>query len=462
MAHHTTKSTCSPPSPHHASAGCSGGIIRRRGSPARRHGSQPQSAVHEVGNSGTISGVLWRRGWRWVAVALGSLALATTIAVAWQRYGLDKAAALATVLALLPIMAALFGWAHHFSRRRMRSRPDQIDAAAEMLARVVLQQWRAEAAIRQLLDPEPLAVRWKPTQLPAADHPEVAGVMSGRTNEIDQLIKAFLDLPHRRLVILGEPGAGKTTLALLFVLALINQRGPRAAVPVLLSAASWNPDEEHLHDWVERRLTEDYSELCDTSIYGSSAVHELVADRLVLPVIDGLDELPEGRRQNALRSANRVLIAGDPLVVTCRTTEYLAAVGAADVITGAAVIEAQPVRPAEVVAFLRRVIPPGPHGQRWEPIFAELKGAPDGDLAAALSTPLTVWLLRTVYAERNTDPGKLVDIGRFAGRTAIEYHLLESLVPTLIRAWGEINMPMTVKLPLGQSSSSTRRGSRVA
>jgi hypothetical protein len=51
---------------------------------------------------------------------------------------------------------------------------------------------------------------------------------------------------------------------------------------------------------------------------------------------------------------------------------------------------------------------------------------PGGDLAAALSTPLMVWLARRVYRAPATDPAELV---RLPDRAAVEEHLLDGLIP---------------------------------
>lgn len=65
----------------------------------------------------------------------------------------------------------------------------------------------------------------------------------------------FRKLPARQLVVLGEPGGGKSVLALLLTLGLLRDGEPEAAVPVLLSASTWAVH-ERLDHWLERRLTE--------------------------------------------------------------------------------------------------------------------------------------------------------------------------------------------------------------
>lgn len=135
------------------------------------------------------------------------------------------------------------------------------------------------------------------------------------------LADAYLRLPERRMVVTGAAGAGKTVLALELLLSLLERRLPEQAVPVRLSLAKWNPDIS-LEAWLVR-------EIADTYGTGARAARALVGQRLVLPVLDGLDEMDgeEGsstRAARALEQINRYhgLRGTTPLVVTCRTETY--------------------------------------------------------------------------------------------------------------------------------------------
>jgi hypothetical protein len=63
--------------------------------------------------------------------------------------------------------------------------------------------------------------------------------------DIHEIVAAFRDLPRRQLVVLGEPGAGKTALTVLLTLGLLEPRLPGEPVPVLLALTSWAPDVEN-------------------------------------------------------------------------------------------------------------------------------------------------------------------------------------------------------------------------
>jgi hypothetical protein len=371
---------------------------------------------------------------RWAVALVASAAMIIIVALAWFLDP-NQVATIVAIVALSPTLASLLWWARQGSGSPSISTPAQIDALTERLRSAIRSQWQSEAATRQLRDPEPLAVRWRPAGPPVIDHVDVSGTMYGDTNDMSGLVERFLRLPHRRLVVLGEIGSGKTTLAVLFTLELLKQGSNSDLVPVLLSAGSWNPSREHLYGWVRRRLVEDHSALRDRSAYGPTAAHDLVHSSRILPMIDGLDELPPDRRKTALTAINATFTTDNPLIITCRTDEYKITVEASRPVRGAAVIEPLPVSPSDAATFLRRGDSPS-HTRRWDWLFAHLRQS--RSLSAVMSSPLMIWLMRAVYAGADSNPGELLDVQQFPDPAAIEKHLLDALVPTLIgRANGQ-------------------------
>jgi len=310
------------------------------------------------------------------------------------------------------------------------------DLLAAELAGLVERQWAREAAVRLLRRPRPLTVRWSLTGDAAAPAVEVFGPAAcggGRVlrGDVSDIAAAFRGIPGRRVVVVGASGSGKTVLALLLTLDLVASRDPDEPAPVLLSVSSWDP-REHLDGWLARRLAEEYPTLADRRRYGEDALLRLVRTGRVLPVLDGLDEMCPRRRPAAITALNTAA-AGRPVVLTCRRDAYADAVTAAGTpLDRAAVIELEPITAAAAAAYL-------PAGQvdgmrRWAWVVAELRHRPDGPLAQALSTPLMVYLARTVYAAPSSDPAHLTDPTRFPSRAHIEAHLLEGYLPAVYAA----------------------------
>ncbi len=299
----------------------------------------------------------------------------------------------------------------------------QFDRAVTELAEAVTWQWRAEAELRSLHRPQPIMLHWSAVARRGKPAPR---------GDLDDIAEAFTALPVRQLVVLGDPGSGKSVLALMLTLELLRTRTPDAPVPVLLSLASWDPRREHLDRWLAARLAENHPALLNAREYGTDAPTRLVLGGHVVPVLDGLDEMPADLRVAALDALDQTMGAGRSLVLTCRSAEYDQATRASGtVLSAATVVRLEPVARQEAITYLS-----ARQGEdRWRPLADRLRGDPDGALARVLRTPLMVDLARIGYGRPPADPADLLAA---EDAEVLEGELLDSFVPN---AYAQVPQP---------------------
>lgn len=362
------------------------------------------------------------------------------------------AAALGVFLSVASLVVA---WLGYRADRRESATAAGTAAIADEFALAVRGEWEAEARLRRLNDPYALPVSWTAAEeeltepwedLSARPDARVGSVsgpagLSGRDDEIGDLFRDRL--PISRLVVLGEPGSGKSMLLVRLLLDLCARRTSGDPVPVLFSLSSWDPGTEDLGGWLEQQLRTHHPALA-AGHDGSTQARALLEHRLVLPLLDGFDEMAPAAQAVALDAINRALPVGHPFVLSGRTAEYRRALtpdaGVPVRLNGAAAIVLEPLGPDTTAAYLVRDAG-GSHSAsaaRWSPVLARLgTRSPVGE---ALDTPLTLFLARTIYNPRPgessgglPDPGKLCDERRFPDADAVRTHLFEAYVPAAYR-----------------------------
>ncbi|WP_123970096.1 NACHT domain-containing protein [Streptomyces sp. TLI_185] len=387
-----------------------------------------------------------------------------------RRFDLGVPATAVTVL--LGLAPAYLAWAS-FRADRVEADPVDLDRVVDELAMAVRNQWDSEVAVRRVHDPYPLPVAWQvapgdlaepwgflselarawpggPPGDPALWPPDASG-LAGRDGEIGQV---FLErVPTRRLVILGEPGSGKSVLLIRLLQDLLARRTTTDPVPMLFSLASWDP-RQPLKAWMADQLRHAHPGLTAAAPSpvaltataadgaGDLALYLLNAGR-VLPLLDGLDELPPAQHAIALDLLNRDLAASQPLVLTSRTAPYHAAMarpGTTVRLNGAAVLQLCRLGARAAADYLSRDAggPDSPAAERWSSVVTHL--GTDSPVGQALSTPLGLFLARTIYnprpgahpgsgAARHPDPDELCDTTAFPDRAAIDAHLFSAFIP---------------------------------
>ncbi len=382
----------------------------------------------------------------WIAGALGLIAGG----VVWAG-GQGKAAALLAGLGVLLPVAA-------FLADKIAARSGDLDIAtvADRLADLVRDQWDVEATRRgvrgsmlevfwQGADAD-LVYSWADLQRQAAgggNGPASATPGSGPGDLAGSgaLLAAYERSPCKRLVVLGEAGAGKTNLLVRLVLDLLDQRQSGDPVPLLLPLASWDPAGPSLYAWLESQILREYAHLAAVdSATGRKRAGSLLDAGLILPVLDGLDEIFADGRDQALVALNDGLRSNVGLIISSRPSEFRTAVHPhADWpsihLAGAAGIQLTPLTAPVVRDYL--LANAGGYGSvRWAPVLAAL-ATPASPLAQALTTPLAGSLASAIYNPRPRESvlglPNPADLTTLPTPADVEQHLFAGFIPAAYR-----------------------------
>lgn len=178
------------------------------------------------------------------------------------------------------------------------------------------------------------------------------------------------------LLILGEPGAGKTTMLLDLTRDLLHraEQDPLFPIPVVFNLASWNG--QPLADWLVGELSQKYR-------LPPKIARPWIENDEILPLLDGLDEVAPLKRETCVAAINRHHRRHfTPLVVCSRTTDYEALPARFD-LRSAVVL--QPLTRPQIEAYFDSL------GPEFRSVRAMLQA--DNDLLTLARTPLLLSII---------------------------------------------------------------------
>jgi hypothetical protein len=260
-----------------------------------------------------------------------------------------------------------------------------------------------------------------------------------RNPVVDQLADAFHVSPVKELVVLGSPQAGKSAAAVLLTLGLLGKRIlDTDAVPVKFSLDHWDHDLS-LDQWLKQRLLDDHPGFRGTTKdYGADIVSRLLSEHLVLPILDGLDEIPtKEERERVVKAINKRSRLLPGLVLTCQEEKYNELeykVG------GAVIVKLVGVSIAEAQRYIKNETAGEGTPERWQPVLENLRRDKKGPLAAALVSPLMVYLVPKVYADVERSPSDLLAPRFKENPDAIKEHLLQAFVPAVFAGAADLGL----------------------
>jgi len=307
-------------------------------------------------------------------------------------------------------------------------------AAVEELA------WRIEVGEARHLSGLGVAAAGEAVDVSFRVLPEAHAAGGRTTGTVAGIGGYYRRLSQRRLVVVGEPGAGKTVAVSLLLLDLLDLRRqhPDELLPVRFNASTWNPGTASFSAWLTGRLAADYG-------VSRPVAAKLVESGRVLPVVDALDEMdiPDhqpDRARRGLDQLNTTAWRGKPVVLACRADTYDRVRAAANDagLHLATTVTLLPLAPPMVGAYLNtRRRSAGMPAQAWEPVARLLRRKPAGALAQALDTP---WML--TLAAGHLQRGGEQAVARLTDMLdpdAIREYLISEIVATAVA-----EQPLTV------------------
>jgi hypothetical protein len=356
----------------------------------------------------------------------------------------------------VPVVTVMTGWiAWAWRAKSSLASPtvtsQDLDRVADLLALAVKTQWERAASERGLVA-EPIPVTWGRPSIPLAG-PVTAAVGSRRfaplpgltpvrevqlaAGWIDDLHDVYGGLGSGRLVVAGAPGSGKSSAAVLLVLAALRHRDEVRAedrtkipVPVLFTAQDWDPRQQPVKGWLTGRLQQTYPLFAGWT--GTANAGGLIDAGKLTVILDGLDEIAEELRPVALQALSQ---ANFRVVVLSRTAEMASAISQHGMLQDAAAVELRIINPATAAGYLERIqVDPPPSG--WQDLINRIRASPASPLTEMLNSPLALTLIRDTYLS-DDDARELLDYcdtiqQRASGvqtAEAITGHLLDRVLP---------------------------------
>ena len=300
------------------------------------------------------------------------------------KFLVTDAPALGVVLTFLTFLVALAALRHQ--RRKKTQTPDPTDSPRAQRDRAAMltktrREWVDEWLERDLYQAARLELQL--TERHSAVEPRVRHYTRGPDGPGREFprgtpIEQVFDGAAGQLLILGEPGTGKSTKLVELARALIEraENDPSHPIPVILNLSTWTKKRAALDEWMRDELVR---------LYGVSPERaKQWAGKDLLPLLDGLDEVARGERAACVTAINTYRQAHglQPLAVCCRREEYDALPVQLDLDNA---VEVDPLSREDVESYLDA------QGFKLQRVRHALDGDPE--LWTLMDTPLMLTVL---------------------------------------------------------------------
>ena len=226
----------------------------------------------------------------------------------------------------------------------------------------------------------------------------------------------IFDETNQSLLILGEPGSGKTTMLLELARDTIAraQQDPTRLIPVVFNLCSWAEKSLPIAEWLVEELNTKYR-------IPKKIAHSWVENDDLMLLLDGLDEVKAGSRDDCVRALNAFLREHlVPVVVCSRIADY--EVLATKLHLHSAVL-LQPLTLEEVHGYLQDA------GAELQAVRTTMEQ--DSTLREMVQTPLLLSVMILAYYSLAVE-----ELGSLDSREARRKHLLDAYTQRMFERRG--------------------------
>lgn len=230
----------------------------------------------------------------------------------------------------------------------------------------------------------------------------------------DNILTVF-NTAGRLMLLLGEPGYGKTIALLDLARKLIEDANGdvNKPIPVILNLSTWTDIHQSLFDWLVGEISAKYK-------IGKIPCRSWLEQQRLLLLLDGLDEVKHSNRAACVDAINRFAeeVGVPGIVVCCRPSEYtelqikLKFIGA---------ICLQPFTDHQIWTYLAES----------ESSLDDLRTALEKDsvLMDLAKSPLMLWIMSMTYEDR---PAESLEEGRFTDVDALHERVFTTYVQRMV------------------------------
>jgi hypothetical protein len=152
---------------------------------------------------------------------------------------------------------------------------------------------------------------------------QIGGADCGILDPNKMLIETFgRDDIEGKLLILGEPGSGKTSALLSLAEQLVcgALANAKTVIPVLFELSAWRDHKQSIHDWLIDQMYDLHGGNRKRKIY-----EQWLESQILLPLLDGLDELGLQSQKECTDKLNEFSRNYPQMIICCRLKEFVSA-----------------------------------------------------------------------------------------------------------------------------------------